>query len=92
MTKEERAQEIQTAFSLPENVALLNQLVDAFNYLYDQNGLNVIVQVHSIEDENGRRWVALVEDNHTIDGTLFRVTVTPDKNISDVEVIEGGIN
>lgn len=88
LTIEQRRLEMIAAFQKPENIALLNQLVDGFNYLYNEDGLNVIVQVHSEEDETGRRWRAYVEDAHTIPDVRFVVEIKPDKSISPVVVVE----
>ena len=92
MTPEEtRKQEIADAFNLPENQELLNSLVDGFNHIYSEQGLNMIVQVHSKEDANGRSWIAYIEDNYSIPDQTITVQVTPDKAVSEPVVSSNGI-
>ncbi len=90
MTTEEqtRVDEFNASFTDPTNVALMQNLVAGFNHLYNTEGLNVIVQVHSHENESGRFWTAYIEDNHSFPGKTIRATVQPDGTYTPAELIE----
>jgi len=90
MTQEEQARidEFNASFTDPANVALMENLVAGFNHLYDTEGLNVIVQVHSHEDATGQSWSAYIEDNHSFPGKIIRATVKPDGTYTPAELIE----
>lgn len=91
MTPEEqtRIDEIQAAFSAPEVQALLSNLVDGFNAIYDQNGpYNMKVEVVSHEQDGQTSWTARLVDAHSFPNRIIVTTVTPDKAVSAPEIIE----
>lgn len=76
-----RMDEIAAAFTVPENQALFAAMVNGMNTVYDPEGLNMIVQVHSREDANGRSFVGFIEDNYSFPGKIIRVQVNADGSI-----------
>ena len=73
-----RISEIKAGLTVPENAALLQQLVQGLNHVYSIDGLNMMVQVHSVESQEGKTFVGYIIDNESFPGKVISVKVNPD--------------
>lgn len=93
MSPEEQARisEIDAAISDPTNQQSIMTVLGIVNNLYDPAGLNMIGQIHSVENESGRTFFILLEDTTTTAGKVYQTKIHPDGTVEPTVLFDKSI-